>query len=522
MSKSFSFGKLDVSAVASLGEAAGVPKPDRPFRIVLMGDFGARANRGVFQPESIAAGGRLRAVDWDNFDELLAGMNVEIRLPVADEDGRPVTIRFAELDDFHPDRIYERVEVFQKLRELRRKLENPKTFDSAAAEVRSWAAAEPAEAHAEPPAEPQAPAPEASEPVSGSLFEQLLEETERRAPQPRPLMDLPGWDAFLEEIVRPHLAPKRDPKQAEYVASVDDVVTQLMRSILHHPEFQAVEAAWQAVHFLLSRLELDTELKLYLLDVSKAELAADLGAGEDLQATATYKLLVEQTVHTPGGQPWAVMAGNYTFDPTRQDAELLGRMAKIAREAGAPFISAAGPRVLGCESLAATPDSNDWKLVPEPEDREAWESLRGLRESSYLGLVLPRFLLRLPYGARTSPTERFHFEEMPDEPGHECYLWGNPCVACVCLLGEAFGLHGWDFPLGVVREIGSLPVHVYKSQGESEVKPCAEVLLPDRVTEAILEKGVMVLLSYRNQNLIRLVRFQSLSDPPTELAGRWS
>jgi type VI secretion system protein ImpC len=152
---------------------------------------------------------------------------------------------------------------------------------------------------------------------------------------------------------------------------------------LHHPDFQSIEAAWRALYFMASRLETDSDLKLYVFDVSKPELAADLGSSDDLRPTATYKVLVEDTVETPGGEPWWVLVGNYSFDRTREDAELLGRIAKIARRAGAAFISGGG-RVLGC-----SPWLQHRTLVigiHQFRRRRAWEALRGLPEASYLVL----------------------------------------------------------------------------------------------------------------------------------------
>jgi type VI secretion system protein ImpC len=305
------------------------------------------------------------------------------------------------------------------------------------------------------------------------------------------------------------------------VAAVDTAIAELMRAILHHPDFQAIEAAWRALYFLVSRLETDEQLKLYLLDISKAELAADLSEAEDLRLTSLYRLLVEETVETPGGEPWAVVGGNYTFDHTRDDAALLGAIAQIAYHAGTPFIAAAHAHLLGCESLAETPDPDDWERPTDAEATQVWEALRKLPEASYLGLALPRFLLRLPYGAETDPTERFDFEEMSREPEHDHYLWGNPAFACVYLLTQVFTHYGWDLRPGVILDIEGLPLHLYKAQGETRVKPCAEVVLTDRAAETILDKGLMPLLSFRNQDKIQLARFQSIADPLTHLAGRW-
>ena len=505
--------------VSDMEETRVAPEPEIPFRILFLGDFSGRANRGIFEPGTVADRSP-QLVDRDNLDEVLARLGIEIHLPIAGNDSPPALIRFAELDDFHPDRIFERIEVFQSLRDIRKKLDDPRTFASAAKEVRSWT--ETAPESSEPPPEQQTARPEISGLTTDGLLDQMLEQAESRPPETKALLDSSGWNVFLRRIVKPHLVPAEDPQQAELVASVDIATANLMRTILHHPDFQAVEAAWRAVHFLVSRLETDAELKLYLIDISKAELAADLGAAEDLRSTGIYRLLVEQTVETPGGEPWAVLAGNYTFDKTREDAELSGRMARIAKAAGAPFISAAGPHLLGCESLAETPDPDDWRWKPDTEDGPAWEELRRFPEASYLGLALPRFLLRLPYGEDTDPVEQFDFEEMHPVPDHDDYLWGNPAFACVYLLAQAFSHYGWNLRPGVIRDIEGLPLHIYREHGESKVKPCAEVVFIERAAERILDCGIMPLLSFKDQDTIRLARFQSLADPPTNLAGRWN
>jgi type VI secretion system protein ImpC len=483
-----------------MDETSGMPEPETPFRVCILGDFSGRVNRGIFETGSALASRRLLVVDRDNFDDVLAKLGVEIHLPIAGNDSPPVTIRFTELDDFHPDRIFEHLEVFQALKETRKKLEDPRTFESAA--------------------QPAPPVPEISV-TSSSLLDQVLDETEGRPPETGTLTDSSEWNAFLQRIVKPHLVPDVDPQQAELVAAVDAAIAKLMRTILHHPDFQAIEAAWRGLYFLVSRLETGAELKLYLLDISKAELSADLGATENLRSTATYRLLVEQSVETPGAEPWAVLVGNYIFDETREHVKLLGRMAKIASHAGAPFISAANAHLLGCDSLAETPDPDNWQRPTDTEESQAWEALRKLPEASYLGLALPGFLLRLPYGAETDPIEQFDFEEMTDVPHHDHYLWGNPSFACVCLLAQAFTHYGWNLRPGVIHDIEGLPLHLYKEEGESKVKACAEVVLTERAAEIIMENGLMPLLSFRNQDTIRLARFQSLADPLTPLAGRW-
>jgi type VI secretion system protein ImpC len=295
-----------------------------------------------------------------------------------------------------------------------------------------------------------------------------------------------------------------------------------MRDILHAPAFQALEAAWRGLFFLVRRLETGSDLKVYLVDISREELAADLGSTDDLTRTAAHKLLVDGSVGTPGADPWAVFAGNYVFDASMQSAALLGRIAKIAQAAGAPFVAGASPAILGSESLSGVPDPREWKTGRDSDDVGWWEAIRRLPDSVWLGLALPRFLLRLPYGKDTDSTERFHFEEMPGSPSHEAYLWANASIACAYLLGEAFTNEGWELTPGAIRDISGLPLHIYKEDGQAESKPCAEGLISDRAADAIAAQGLMPLLSRKDDDAVRLAFIRSIAFPPATLRGRWS
>jgi type VI secretion system protein ImpC len=521
MPKPISFGELDFKIVASMEETRAVPEPETPFRILILGAFSGREQSGTSASGTALAGRRAIEVDRDNLDEVMAGMKPEIQLQFTGSENDAVTIRFAELDDFHPDRLCEQHEIFEALREIRRKLDNPRTFEDAAKEIRSWTESEALVEIQHPPEEPSKPAPDTGAVDTAGLLDQIMEGSERGPSAAQPSSDTSEWSRFLKNIVQPHLVPGKDPRQIELEATINAAAAALMRIILHHPNFQALESAWRALHFLVSRLETDALLKLYILDISKTELAADLNDANDLRTTGIYKLLVEQTVGTVGGEPWALIAGNYTFGQTHEDAELLGRMAKIAAAAGAPFIAAAHPNLLGCDSLVQTPDPDDWQTTKADTGDPAWQALQNMPEAAYLGLALPRFLLRLPYGADTDPLEQFDFEEMTDDQKHEDYLWGNPCFAGACLLGQAFNAYGWDMRPGAVQDVSGLPLHVYQETGETRIKPCAEVDLTERAAEIILDKGFMLLLSFRDQDMIRLIRFQSLALPPKLLAGRW-
>jgi len=508
MATRFTGGSIDVKLASEMKESRPVADPDTPFCVAVICDFSGRGNRGVETP-GVLSNRRAYRIDRDNFSEVMSQLNVELRLAIFGKNSQPVTLHIAALDDFHPDRLFDNLEIFTPFKEIRHSLKDPAAF--VAVEKQS----DPSTHPAGPPASQRAPE------QTGNLLDQIIEATDDKSPQStsRPPSDL---DDFVRQVVKPHLEPKPNPMQAGLMAKTDAAIGELMRTILHDTDFQAMEAAWRGLNFLVSQLETNENLKLFLIDISMAELAADLLEPDEITSTGLYKLLVKQTAESGDEEPWAVLAGNFTFDRTRGDAEILSRIAKLAQATGAPFIAAAHPRFLGCESLAATPDSDDWSLPTDDEVHRLCETLRKLPEASFLGLALPRFLLRLPYGKDTEPIERLDFEEMATTPAHEEYLWGNPCYACIYLLAQAFTQQGWNFRPGIVQDINGLPLHIYKEHGESRAKPCAEAILTVRAADTILNQGLMPLLSFLHQDVLRVARFQSWANPPTELLGRWS
>ena len=524
MSQSFSFGDMKVNLSSTGGPAHGKPLPDTPFLVAVMGDFSGRGNRGRREP---LGSRRPIMVDVDNFETVLEKLNPTLTIHVGDGGGA-VSISFAELDDFHPDQIYERLDLFKALRSTRKELLDPSTFSVAAARVQGWAVTGSAEST------PSVPGPKQGQGQGGGgqaesqdddMFTRLLGK-----PQSQPAAQVAAAstiESMLQQIVGPHVVPAPDPRQDQLVAAVDAAITSQMQAILHDPAFQSLEAAWRSLDFLVRQVETDELLKLHVLDLSKEELAADLNATDSLSSTELYKLFVDKTIHTPGGVPWALLAGNYTFDATAEDAQVIGRMAKISSEAGAPFISGAHPRVLGCESLVTSPQAADWQPVSDQGGADAWAALRKLPEAGSIGLALPRVLLRLPYGKATDEIDRFDFEEIQTDPfdpaaSHERFLWGNPAFLGVMLLAGTYKTHGWDFSPGGGATVSGLPSFTFKQDGQAETLPCAEAWLTERTADAMMSQGFMPVLSVKNSDAVRLARFQSIADPPKNLCGRWS
>ena len=513
MPRPFDFGGVNLT---SGGDSAGArPTPETPFRIAILGDFSGRANRGISDAKPVGQR-RVVLVDRDNFDEVLSRSGAAIQLPMGDSGS--LHLKFSDLEDFHPDRIFESLEIFNKLRDLRSRVQDAATFQETAKEL--GLRSDDSVSHTRRPDTSPVIAPSAARLASGSLLDEMIEQTEARVatnPSRRPTDEV---GEFAKRVVAQHLVSTPDPRQAEILAVIDRALGSLMRAVLHNPDFQALEAIWRATFFLVRQLDTSSQLKLYLVDISKQELAADLGSSTDLRDTGVYRLLVEGSIETPGAEPWAILVGEYRFGPGDADADLLSGMARIAHRARASFLAEASASLLGCSSLASTPHPREWKANQNVS--KSWAGLRHLPEAEAVGLAIPRFLLRLPYGKGTSPVESFEFEEFAEVPVHEDYLWGNPAFAVALLLAQSFSEAGWEIRSGTTPEIANLPLHVYPRDGGSESKPCAEVLLTEDAAARMVDEGLIPLVSFRDRDVVRVVRLQSLADPARALAGRWS
>jgi type VI secretion system protein ImpC len=436
--------RLDVNPAGS--SESNPIEADPPFRILVLGDFSGRTNRGV---HSSLGGRRAIRVDCDNFDAVLEQMGPTLRL------GGSV-LEFRELEDFHPDHIHRNTAIFRKLAEMR---EEPI-----------------------PGRVPPAAAAQAS--VAGLLDDIIAKAEGQAGPPPEAAGDLA---AFIDRVLAPHLERPPDPGRRDWEARIDAAVSEQMQAILHHPDFQALEASWRAVWMLLQGLGAEPGIEIHVFDATLAELLEQPDQAEELIGSRRNR--------------WALIAGNFVFGQNQEDAGRLRALGRMARSAGAPFLAEAHPA-----SESAAP--------------EQWEELRRSAEACWIGLAVPRFLLRLPYGKATAPVESFAFEEMP-ESNHPWYLWGNPAFCCALLIAQAFRTHGWDLYPGIHRRIEGLPLHVYEADGESVTKPCAEIWLTEKDAEFLLDRGFMPLASLKNQDAVLLVRFQSIADPPAPLGGRW-
>lgn len=476
---------------------AGEPvAPDAPFHLLVIGNFGGDAKSRAIE------------IDRDNFDDVLDRMNVVFACDMP-EGQPPASVRLRTVDDFHPDHLFETVDAFQSLRDTRRRLLNSATFEQAAAEVRQWLPAETA------PATP-APVPPSATPTveTTGLLDGILDAAESApADSDRPL----DWNALIRDIVRPYAIPAIGAQQDVLVGCVDALVGRLMTALLHHPRFRTLESAWREVWFLVRRLETDSRLKVFLLDVPATQLDAGLNLDGELSDSPLHRELVDRTVGTPGAQPWAAVLGLYDFGPDDQSALRLARLAALAAANGAPFIAAAAAEIPGGNESDWSSDPSDWQPAAGSDN---WRALRTSQAAHSLALIWPAFLLRLPYGARTNPTEVFQFEEIPGRPQSSDYLWGNPAIIAGCLLGQSYTESGWQFQTGEHSEIGGLPQHVYKEDGDSIARPCAAVQLTQQGAQRLLAAGINPLWSVRDRDVVQLPGLKSLAGGA--LVGRWN
>ncbi|MFP4309691.1 MAG: type VI secretion system contractile sheath domain-containing protein [Desulfococcaceae bacterium] len=465
-------------------------EPAAPFRVLVAADLMGRSPRKPLELR------RPRLVDRDNLEDLLERLAPELSLEIS-SGAPPVQLRFREMDDFHPDPLLDPLEKWlDQHGDALRSVETeapPKSAEETATQ----------EVAIEDPPSSQTEAPPATE---AGLLDQILDASEggqksetRKPPPPKPLPN-----EVMESIVAPHRVAKPDPRETLLQGNREARLGELLRRLLHHPEFQALESVWRGLRWLVRNVETDADFQIHVLDLSR----------EEIDEPETAKALFRPE---PGEPHWTAVTALHFFHPTDDDVSILAHLAEEAAAAGTPFITGATDAWVGCGRLADTPDPDDWADFPEPQ---GWNELRARDDAGYLGLALLRFLLRLPYGAKTDPVDELSdFEEMANPPRHEDHLWGHPGLACAKLLCDAFRRSGWGFRPGEVLDIDGLPVFVYQRDGESVATPTAEFYLTERAATRILKAGFMPLLSFKHQDRIRLARFQSIAAPVVGSVG---
>ena len=300
------------------------------------------------------------------------------------------------------------------------------------------------------------------------------------------------------------------------IAEIDHALTQQVNLILHHEKFQQLEGAWRGLQYLVNNTETDEMLKIRVMNISKKDLGRTLKKykGVAWDQSPLFKRLYEEEYGQLGGEPYGCLVGDYHFDHTPPDVELLGQVSQIASAAHAPFIAGAGPSLMGMDTWQQLANPRDLAKIFSAPDYAAWRSLRDSEDAKYVGLAMPRFLARLPYGARTSPVEEFDFEEDTGGGDHSKYTWANSAYTMAVNVNRSFKLYGWCTRIRGVESGGSvegLPVHTFPSDdGGVDMKCPTEIAISDRREAELANCGLMPLIHRKNTDVAAFIGAQSL------------
>ncbi|MBS0394048.1 MAG: type VI secretion system contractile sheath large subunit [Proteobacteria bacterium] len=303
------------------------------------------------------------------------------------------------------------------------------------------------------------------------------------------------------------------------IAAIDKKLSDQINVIMHHEDFQKLESAWRGLHYLVSNTETDEMLKIRVMSISKQDLGKTLKryAGTAWDQSPLFKKIYEAEYGQFGGEPFGCLVGDYYFDHGPQDVELLGEMGKICGAAHTPFIAGASPTVMQMGSWQELANPRDLTKIFTTPEYAAWRSLRESDDARYIGLAMPRFLARLPYGAKTAPVEDFDFEEDTAGADHSKYTWSNAAYAMATNINRSFKMYGWCSRIRGVESGGAvegLPVHTFPSDdGGVDMKCPTEIAISDRREAELAKNGFMPLVHRKNSDFAAFIGAQSLQKP---------
>jgi type VI secretion system protein ImpC len=481
---SFSIGGFNPSA----------PRPEnRPFYLLVAADTSGRAASDVLEPLS---GRSVRKVDVDQLDAVMRSWNARVPVQIG---AQATWLEPRSLDELHPDHLLEDVPELSTLLDLRRAL-GKEPGAAARLELLLGAASsgEPA-ASATPAASASSAVPSVAAPDESTenTLARLLGgartgPTAGAASSPpaptsaaRPGVDI---ERFVRAIVARAAPAPVDPSAAEVaLASLADAeLGRRLRALLGAPAWRALEATWRSIDGLCRNCPDEELVRTGVLDVSFQELAADpAGLARLLTSEAPDVLLIDHRFAADAGELGA-----------------LARLLQVCQSGGVQLVAGAHPELAGCAHFAEVQSPEENEHVLAEDTRAAWAAIGTLRENgARLGLALPRFVLRQPYGAAGEPLDQFRFEELPDASDHEAVRWGNGAYLLARALCIRHAQAPGTRPDGGV-DIRELPIVHLESDGGSRIKPPAESWLSERAVGRLRAAGFVVLESVRGTDRV--------------------
>ena len=305
------------------------------------------------------------------------------------------------------------------------------------------------------------------------------------------------------------------------IAAIDAKLTEQINEIIHHHEaFRQLEGTWRWLHYLINNTETDETLKIRILNISKKDNGQEVikkFKGVAWDQSPLFKQVYEQEYGTIGGEPFGCLVGDYSFDHTPPDVEILQGMGQIAASAHAPFIAGAAPKLMNMESWKELADPRDLTKIFQTPDYAPWRSLRESEDSRYIGLTMPRYLSRIPYGSKTNPVEDFAFEEDTGNADHNKYCWSNSAYAMAVNINRSYKMYGWCTRIRGVESGGvveGLPCHTFPTDdGGVDMKCPTELAITDRREAELAKNGLMPLLHRKGTDTAVFIGAQSLQKP---------
>jgi type VI secretion system protein ImpC len=303
------------------------------------------------------------------------------------------------------------------------------------------------------------------------------------------------------------------------IAEIDRKLSDQLNLIMHHEDFQKLESAWRGLHHLVNNTETDEMLKIRVMSISKKELHKTLKKykGTAWDQSPVFKQIYEQEYGQFGGEPYGCLVGDYYFDHSAPDIELLRGMAQVGAAAHCPFLAAASPTVMQMESWQELSNPRDLTKIFTTAEYASWRSLRESEDARYIGLAMPRFLARLPYGTKTDPVEEFDFEEETAGAESSKYVWANSAYAMAVNINRSFKTYGWCSRIRGIESGGAveeLPTHTFPTDdGGVDMKCPTEIAISDRREGELAKNGFMPLVHKKNADFAAFIGAQSLQKP---------
>lgn len=308
------------------------------------------------------------------------------------------------------------------------------------------------------------------------------------------------------------------------IARIDHLINDQLNRIIHHKALQKLEASWRGLWYLATQSDGNRNIKIRYLDISWAELAKDIDRALDFDQSHMFQKIYSEEYGSPGGEPYGVIIGDYEISHRRSarhpqdDVATLAGMAEIAAASFAPFIASASSELFGLDDFSTLGMPLNLQTIFGQTEYMKWRTLRQKADSRFIGLTLPRVLMRNPYRTQPGSYKGVFFYEKTEGKGKSAYLWGNACYAFAGILIREFANVGWFGHIrGVPRDqiggglLTNFTVSTFETDtGNIATKPITDVLITDTLEREISELGLVPLCQcydtpfsafYSNQSL---------------------